>query len=378
MGTLNELIPSIRIALDSVNRGMPGMMSSVYRDSSAESVAINQEIIFPVTPEKKSRNVVPGQNVPSYEGDDIGNRKLKITKQKACDIKWTGNELLSMAKLRPNILADEFKQCYETLMGEIERDMVATAVSGGLEGGNVIGTAGTAPFASDIKPLNLALKTLQQRKAPMNDLRFVANLDASMNLRNLPQLQHINESGGNMLRDAEIGKLSKFMVAESNEITKHEKGDGAGYLVNASAGVSAGEKEITVDTGSGTFKQGDIISIAGDTNKYVIAEEHTGVGVIKITTPLKTTLADDSAVTIEEGYTPNFAFQKNALWLATRTIPNPQGGDGAKDSYIATDPVSGLSFLISEYGEYHQERIEVAIAWGTGIVKPSNIVTMLG
>ena len=377
MAHLNELIPAIRIALDKVNRGMPGMMSSVYRDSSAEGVAIGQEIIFPVSAEKKLRDVVPGQNIPAYEGDDVGNRKLKITKQKACDIKWTGNELLEMANLQPNILADEFSQCFETLMSAIEQDMCLTAVAGGLEGGNIIGEAGTEPFTQDLKLFTQTYKVMEDNKVPLNDLKYVLNTTASMNLRNLPQLQKLNESAGSLLRESEIGRLFKYDVAETNEIKKHTKGAGTGYFVNAEAGVEAGTKLIPIDSGHGTIAKGDIVSF-GNGNKYVVAKDCTTVGTLELVTPIKERLENDTAVTVENDYTPCVAFQKNALWLATRSIPNPKGGDAAKDIYYATDPVSGLTFMISEYGEYHQMRVEVAIAWGTGIVKPQNIVTLLG
>lgn len=378
MGKLNELIPIIYKSFDKVNRGMPGMISSVYRDSSAEGVAIGQEIKFPVTSSKTPRDVVPGQNIPSYEGDAVGNRTLKITKQRATDIKWTGNELKSMMTLKQPILQDEFAQCMETLMSEVEKDMCLTAVSGGLEGGHVIGTAGTSPFASNLNYLTETYKTLQDAKAPLTDLHYVLNTEASMNLRNLTQLQKLNESGGSLLRDSEIGRLFKFNLAESNELVKHTKGAGSGYLVNNASGVPAGSKVVPVDTGSGVLKAGDIVTFSGGTEKYVVAKQLEGAGNLELTTGLLRQVDDNATITSENDYTPCIAFDRNALWLATRTIPNPDGGDSADDMQIVTDPVSGLSFMVSYYKEYHQERIEFALAWGTGIIKPSNIVTLLG
>jgi len=45
---------------------------------------------------------------------------------------------------------------------------------------------------------------------------------------------------------------------------------------------------------------------------------------------------------------------------------------------VVTDPVSGISFQVLEYGEYRQRVFEVAAAWGVKAVKPEWLAILAG
>ena len=375
---LNGLVPTLYRSLNTVARELVGATMAVTRDSRAEAVAVGQKIEFPIVPTASLRDVVPSANIPDVSGETIGKRTLEITQSKAADVIWTGNEQVALGGMYNRILEDQITERMRQLANSVEEDLLAVAVAEGLNAGNSIGTSGTTPFAGGLQELTATLKKLQDKGAPTSDLQAVLNTAASMSLRNLGQLQKINESGTpSLLRQGEIGQLMRFAIRESNGFKQHVKGTGDGYLVNGAA--SVGDIEIAIDTGSGTFVKGDLVTFGSDTTKYVVAENVASGGTkLKLVTPLQTAVSDNAAITIGDNYLASVAFPRSAIWLATRTVPVPQGGDKGIASRTITDPVSSLSFGVTLYPGYKQNQLEISLSWGVGVIKPDFVVPILG
>ena len=118
-----------------------------------------------------------------------------------------------------------------------------------------------------------------------------------------------------------------------------------------------------------------------DTNKYVVNTGVAAPGTIQIAKPgarLAAGIASGSALTVGNRYTPNLAFNRNAIVLACRAPALPEGGDSADDRMTLVDPVTGLQFEISVYRQYRQVKYEIAMAWGTAVIKPEQIAILLG
>ena len=98
----------------------------------------------------------------------------------------------------------------------------------------------------------------------------------------LTQLTKANENGSaDILPMAFLMDVHGFQIRESAQIKSHTKGTGSGYLVNNGAGYAEGSTSIAVDTGTGTIKAGDVVTFAGDTNKYLVAADLSG-GVLTL------------------------------------------------------------------------------------------------
>lgn len=377
--TITGLIPLLYTALDVVSRELVGMIPAVSRDSGVERAALNQTVRSFVAPASTAQDVTPGVTAPNAGDQIIGNQELIISKSRAVPVRWNGEESMSLNSPggpgRTNIMRDQFTQAMRTLVNEMEADLAGLYTGAS----RAYGTAGTTPFATNLADPAQIKKILDDNGAPMTDRHMTLNTTAGAAMRTLAQLNKANEAGSDrMLRQGVLLDLDGFAIRESAQIKTPAIGTGASYTTNA-AGYAIGATAITLITGTGTILAGDIITFAGDTNKYVVATALTG-GVVTLAAPgLRVAIAASAtAVTVVAIAARNMAFARSAIYLATRVPALPEEGDMADDRTIITDPVSGLSFEIALYRQYRQVYYEVAAAWGQKIVKAEHVTLLLG
>jgi hypothetical protein len=378
--TLTAVLPSIYAGLDTVQRELIGFIPTMQRDATLERAAVGQSVTVPIVPVATSGNITPA-SVPPDDGDvTIGALTVQITKAKYSPVRWNGEEQLAIGPTGQynKILADQFAQSFRKLSNEIEVDVAVAAYK---NASRAYGTAGTAPFgtAGDLSDFAGVNQILDVNGAPASGRRLIVGSAARFNLEAKQSiLFKANEAGTDeFLRRRTLTEVMGFGLGWSAGVQAVTKGTGAGYLVNNGAGYPAGTTVITVDTGAGTILQGDIVTFAGDSNKYV-AQGLSGTTLTLDAPGLLLPVVDNAAITVGANYTANIAFTENAMVLAARAPALPSGGDSADDRMMVTDPVSGISFEVSLYREYRRIRYEVGLAWGPGVVKKEDIAILLG
>ena len=377
--TLTPFIKDMNAALDTVSREATGMISAVRRDSNAERAAIGQTIDSFVAPAATAMDITPAVTPPDDGDQTLGNKTIAITKARRVPFRWAGEEELGLnnSGLDPAMIRqDQIKQAMRTLINEIEADLTSLYV----DASRATGVAATTPFVSNLSESADVLEVLINNGAPQDDLQMVISTGAGANLRTLTQLTKANEAGSDdTLRRGVLLDVHGFAIRESAQIKSHTKGTGTGYLVNNSPGPYAiGATSIDVDTGSNTILAGDVVTAAGDANKYINGTALSG-GVIVLNEPgLRQTLADGVALTVGNNYVANMAFARSAIALATRAPALPKEGDMATDRILITDPETGLTFEVAIYAQYRQVQYELSIAWGFGSLKDEHIAIMLG
>jgi hypothetical protein len=384
--TLTAIIPTIYAGLDQVSRELIGFIPMVQRNVNFDRAAVNQAVTVPVVPAASTGNVTPAATPPDDGDQTIGSQQITITASKYSPVRWNGEEqrVVGPTGEYNKILADQFAQSMRALTNLIEADIANAAY---VRSSRAYGTAGTAPFGtagnlSDFAGVN---QILDDNGAPQNTRRLVLGSAARFNLEGVQStLFKANEAGSDaFLRRRIMGNVMNFDIGFTSVAPAHVKGTATGALINNGAGEVAGQTTITLDTitaGATGIKAGDVVTFAGDANKYIVK---TGLvaasGDIVLNAPgLRATAADNAAMTIGNNYTANIAFTEDALVLAARAPLLPAGGDSADDRMFVTDPVSGLTFEVSLYREYRRIRYEVAMAWGVGVVKEAHIATLLG
>lgn len=381
--TLTGLTVTIFNALDVVSRELTGFIPAVSSDMTYNRAAKGQTVTSPVAPAATATDINPGVTPPNDGDQNIGKVDMTITKARRVPVRWNGEEKLALDNNGASyntILRDQFAQAMRTLANEVEADVAGLAIGAS----RAVGTAGTTPFATNLKDSALALKALQDNGAPKGDLQLVIDTTAGANMRTLGQLTKANEANDDsLLRRGVLLDVHGFAIRESAQVVTPASGTGASATTNA-AGYAVGATAITLaSAGTGTIVAGDVITFAGDTNQYVVVAGDADVsngGTITLAKPglRKAIPTAATAITVTPTSTRNLAFARSAIALATRIPALPEGGDSADDRMIVTDPVSGLSFEIAIYRQYRQVQYEVSLAWGCAMVKPEHSIILLG
>jgi len=380
--TITNLIPDLYNALDVVSRELVGFIPAVSADMTFERVAVGQTVRSPVAPASTASDITPAVTPPDDGEQTIGNTSMTITKARRVPVRWNGEQSLGLDNNGPGrsaIMVQQFAQAMRTLTNEVEGDLAALHTYAS----RAYGTAGTTPFgtAGDFSDAANVLKILKDN-GNSSDAQLVIDTAAGAKLLGL-QSRYDIAGDTTMQNQGVIINKAGLMIRESAAIVTSTAGTGASATTN-NAGYAVGATTITLaSAGTGTILAGDVITFAGDTNKYLVVtgdSDTSNGGSIVIAAPgLRVAMsAATKAITVVAAAARNMAFCRSAIALATRAPALPVEGDSAADRQTITDPRSGLSFEVSMYKQYRQVQYEVALAWGVKAVKPEHIALLLG
>ena len=193
----------------------------------------------------------------------------------------------------------------------IANDVNATLLGLGRKFYGMVGTPGTTPFSTVVDATN-ARKVLNSQLAPVNDRRIVLNPEAG----------------------AQVVSLAKA-------------------------------------TNAAGLKEGDILTIAGDAQTYVVTEAVSlavGNTAVKIYPGLARLTTGSEAVTVSGSHVMNLAFHRDAIAFATRPLMDSANGLGNLIQ-SAVDPVSGLSLRLEVSREHKRTRFSYDILYGADVVR---------
>ncbi len=381
--TLTNLIPDIYNGLDVVSHELTGMIPAVSSDMTMEGAALGQIVRSPVAPASVATDVTPGVTSPNDGDQVIGNVDMTITKSRRVPVRWNGEQSKGINNSGPgraNIMRDQFAQAMRTLVNEVEGDLTALHV----HASRAYGAPTSTPFgtAGDFSDGSQALKILKDNGAPQTGNQLIIDTSAGANF--LGKQARVDYAGTvDIQRQGIIMPMHGMDLRESAQINTSVAGTSASATTD-NAGYAVGATVITLaSAGTGTVVDGDVVTIAGDSNKYVAASGDADVsngGTITLAAPgLRVAITTSAtAITVIAAAARNMAFNRSAIVLATRVPGLPEEGDMAEDRQIVTDPRSGLSFEIAMYKQYRQVQYEVSLAWGVKAAKPEHMALLLG
>jgi|LGVF01.2.fsa_nt_gb hypothetical protein len=377
--TLTGLLQYVYDTVDVVSREMVGLIPSVYKNTKAEEVAKDQSISYDIVPDATAYDVTPSNAIPALDATTVGAGTMSISKVRGVKFHWTGEDETAIGReAKEGIQNNKFAQAFRTLANEMEADLAALYA----KSARAYGTAGTTPFATAGNFTDAAevARILKDNGAPQSELRLVINSAAGAKMLGMQSQVHMVGSG-DPLRQGVLLDVHGMQIRESAQIKSHTKGTGASYDTDLGESLAAGDTTVHVDTGTGTILAGDVVTFAGDTNKYLVTTGFAGDGdgdVVLAAPGLRGALADGVDVAIGNSYAANMAFARSAIHLLNRLPKMPEGGDAADDVMIVQDPVSGLFFQVALYRAYRSVLIEVASAWGVKAAKPDHMALLLG
>lgn len=376
--------------LDIVSREMVGLIPAATRNAELDRMAIGVPITFDESVAATSESITAALTPTGGAALAPNKGTVELAKQKRVKFNMSGENyrMLSNSGSYANVSGSAYTQAIRTLVNEIEADLLTAC----LAPSRAYGSAGTAPFdtAGSLADTANLLKIFQDNGAPLTDRRLVLTTTASANLRSKQSnLFKVNEAGtDDLLRRGFIGDLQGWRIGETVAGYAHTKGTAAATLTTDTLTTYAkGATTIHLDTGYGTVVAGDVVTFAGDSNKYVVA---TGANFGTVGTPvegdivlaspgLMQSLADGVTMTVGNNYAVGgVAIGSGSLLLGSRLPAMPEEGDAATDEMLIQDPISGLPFRIAVYKGDHMNQYTVETAWGCKLITPRHSALLLG
>jgi hypothetical protein len=288
---------------------------------------------------------------------------LAVTSQKGVDTTFTSSELtLSLDDFSTRIL--------EPAMAVLAANIESDALSMLLDVYNNVNNVGSA---ITMNKLLTGRKALNDNLAPI-DRNRTALLNTQDNVDLVDALKGLfqdSDAVSQQYREGKMGRTAGFDFYESTLVPTQTTGTAAStttYTINGAV-TANGSTAATVQTGSTTFKKGDIFTVAGcnrvhpetkaDTGalqQFVITADYAGgAGNIAFAPALYTSgpmqnvlaagMANSSAITkigsASSVYKPSAVYHKDAFTFATADLVMPEGVD-----FSAREVYDGISMRI--------------------------------
>lgn len=378
--TLTALAPVAYSAAKQVAAEPFGIIDSISANFDDKGVAIGDTIKVPVAPARSASDYTPAMTVTAGTDATATTTDVTISANKMVSWNITGEQQRSLE----NAQADNtwFEQLLMQGMRELRNKAEQAAWAAAIAGASrAYGTAGTAPFGSDLSALTNARKILQDNGAPLVDLQFVGDTVAGLNLRNLGVYQNAYQAGSDQERRTgrflpQVG----FNIKESAAVTTKTAGTASGATTN-NAGYAVGDTVITLaSAGTGTILAGDVITFAGDTNKYVVVSGDADVsngGTITLAAPgLRVAMsAATKNITMVATWTGNLAMERSAIVGIMR--PPLMPANPTISQLPISDPL-GMTYLLVDAVGDGMRTMRLHLAYGFKTVNPEFSAIVLG
>lgn len=275
------------------------------------------------------------------------------------------------------VISDHIRPAAVALADKVDQDLCSlwSTVPWGV-------SMSATPALADITKVK---KLLFDNKVPMKDpskMHFQIGSNEQMAYQNaMTVLQNPQASS---LRDGSIGELyglDVFANQNAPAYTGSALTDGVGALTSATAVGDATIAIGSIDT-TGVVKKGDIITITGDAQQYVVQADATASGgaiaALSIFPKIKQVNNSGAVVTISSltsagaAKTQNLAFHENAFALATAPLSTLGNELGARIATVA-DPITGLSIRSRMFyvGDSSVVKVALDILYGFTTLDPN-------
>jgi hypothetical protein len=232
----------------------------------------NEVVLVAIDPIGSLEDVQPGAVPPQGASVSVTNAKVKFTQFRQKSRVLTGEDIRQMENT--GVKNDILRQFIGNSQRLLRNEMAAAAdVAIGISATRAVGTAGTTPFAKDLSPLVKARKVLRDNGTPYVDVNFVTSTDAYANILNLNVIEQAHQAGSDQERRTAVvrSQFGATKLVEDVFLQSHTAGTNSGSPVTGAA-LTKGTTAITF-TGGGAndyYVFGDVVTFAGDTNKYMI------------------------------------------------------------------------------------------------------------
>lgn len=334
-------------------------------------------------------DVVPASVAPEPGDSDVDSTIVELSNWKKVDCKFTEKE-------KNEVIAGIFPKVWEQRINDLVSFIITDLWGEVSLAYHFAGTAGSTPFASNLNEAAQAMAILTQNGVPMRSRFLLASPLAWANAIQVPALQFLQNSGDpDVLREGQIGRTMGYTWGQDAYLGQSTTGgtlsDGTAKQALVNGAVAPGAETANLDspTLTGSLVIGDLFTVAGDTQQYVITQIATAVGnaiTINFSPPVPADTPgwlDNAQVTFVETYTTSaIAMHSSAMVIASRPTPDSSLsellGYTPKMKTQFTDPVTGLTLQMMAEDQYFQSGVTFSLLYGKKLLDGKRIVKILG
>jgi hypothetical protein len=302
---------------------------------------------------------------------------IKLDKWKKKDFTMSDRDIAEVMEGYQNI---QITEAARSLANAVDRDLLKlyTKVAG------FAGVAGQTAFQREdatfgahkgLNPARDARKVLNRQLTPIGDRRIVLDVDAEANATALPEFLSATDSGStDTIEEAVIGRKLGFDWYMTQNTLSHNT-FAAGTIVSSGSANVKDAKVLTVSGATVAPAEGDIFTIAGDFQSYVVGKDAT-LTSWPISPPLKQSVVANTAITVIGDHVVSLAFHRDAFALAVRPLLDVDPVGNRIESF--TDDESGLTMRLEISRENKQTRFSFDILYGCAAIRPECACRILG
>ena len=361
----------------------------IFRNNSVVANLVNRG--YDANFKKKGDTInIPSYSAPSVQDVEAGrgnentpddvvatNTPVVLDQWKEVKIQFTD---LDLKKIEDGRASEALEKAVIALVDHVDSFVLNNMILSSYSTAGTVGTAFTDPQTLVDGWIKMGNKNVPKR----DRTAMVKPLVAGQFLKDDKLSDSSKFGGSEALRDAMIGKLYGFEVGETNNLNDFIGGtlsNGSSKAALVAANTAVGATSITFDETSltGTLIKGDIFTIAGDTQEYVVTADATAAGnAITVSfSPALAVAADDgdSVAFVADHTAAGVEFQQEGYIFGSAPVQIDFNGGNLVESF--TDPLSGITFT------YEVERVNkntehsLSILYGGNVLKPEAIVRLL-
>ncbi len=379
--SLDNIMPKILARGLLALREQAVMPRLVNGDYSTEAAQKGKTIDVPIPSAQQASDVTPAPVYSSAPNSAPGVVQVQLNNWKKSNFYLTDKEMVEIDR-NAHFMPMQVSEAVRALANVVNEDILDEYK--GVYG--FAGTEGVTPFASTVTGATDSRKVLNQQRAPRTNRRGVLDYDAEANALALSPFSDAEKVMSAQVKiEGEIGRKFGLDWVADDAVPTHTAGSlsATGAVVASAALAGASSIKISSASAQGNILKGDIFTIAGDTQTYVVQQTVSAITsgaqfAISFDPPLKANVSNE-AITIKGTHVVNLVFHRDAFAFANRPLVQSTQ-DMALGSRIMsmTDPQTGITLRLEVSRQYKQVTWEFDILWGAKLVRPELAARLAG
>jgi P22 coat protein - gene protein 5 len=219
-----------------------------------------------------------------------------------------------------------------------------------------------------------ARRVLNRQLCPVDNRRIVLDVDAEANATAITAFAAAYASADtNVITNGVIGHKQGFDWNMDQSVLRHNTGSTGTYIFTAAA--AANVSTIAVTNGGGVPIAGDVFTIAGQVQPYVLRAGSTTTSW-NISPPLRAAVPANTVITLVASHVANLAFHRDAFGLVMRPLDEAMTPGSIIETFV--DDLTGIPLRLEITRQNKQTTYSFDVLYGVATIRAAMACRILG